>query len=88
MFLIMPGDLAIFWLVGTVIGIVKSMERLNKLIFLTGIFIAGLSIVLFLNPARSYQAILNDPSRWKPTVIYELDKGGILRLQGFAAGNV
>ena len=84
MFLLLLRDIAVLWLIGSTLGSIRDVHRLNKVVFLIGIVIAALSLTFYLLAMRDYQDILSNPARWKPKTIYELGQAGILRLQGFA----
>lgn len=84
MFLLVLRDIAVLWLVGSTLGSIRDVRRLNKVVFLIGIVVAALSLTFYLLAMRDYQDILSNPVRWKPKTIYELGQAGILRLQGFA----
>lgn len=84
MFLLMLRDIAILWLVGSTLGSIQNLRRLNKTVFLIGVGVGVLSLAFYLFAALDYRHILSDSARWKPGLIYELDRRGVFRLQGFA----
>jgi len=84
MFLLMLRNVAILWLIGSMLGSIRDLQRLNKAVFLVGIAVAILSLALYLFAARDYHDILTNPTRWKPDIIYVLGQAGVLRLKGFA----
>lgn len=84
MFLLSVRNILILWLVGSSVGLIKDINRLNKLVFFMGVGVAGLSVVFFLWKAYSYSAIIANPDLLNPPLIYEVGRKGVLRLKGFA----
>ncbi len=83
MFLLALRNIVILCLVKDVVGSLKNLQQLNKIVFLIGVGVSLLSLVLYVVAMQNYQNIIIDPSRWKPAIIYEIGKSGILRLEGF-----
>jgi len=84
MLLILLRDIVIFLIIGSMMGQMTDLNRLNRAIFAFGTALACVSILIFSGAVQNYVAIANNPSLWYPEVGYVLDQGGILRLTGFA----
>ncbi|WP_157722029.1 O-antigen ligase family protein [Tumebacillus avium] len=84
MYGIMLRNVVLFLVVGTLLGEVKSLRKLNRTLFLAGAGIAVAALVLFFQAAGNMQRIAFHPSLWRPGIGYVLDQGGVMRLVGFA----
>ncbi|TCP58976.1 hypothetical protein EV586_101175 [Tumebacillus sp. BK434] len=84
MYGIMLRNVVLFLVVGTLLGQVQSLARLNRALFLTGTGIAVLALALFFRALGNLQVIAWDPDLWRPGIGYVLDQGGVMRLVGLA----
>lgn len=77
-------NLLVMLCIGTLFSRVRDLSSLNRAIFWTGVVLSAIAIVMFIFALFQYQHIKSNPSLWKPSIGYILDKGGVLRLTGFA----
>lgn len=84
MFLLHIRNVVIFLMVGTLLSRTERLTIFNRWIFWISLVIAAVAIFLYGVKWVDYSAILATPNLWKPSIIYILDQGGVLRLTGFA----
>lgn len=71
-------DLAILWMIGTLLAEQRDLRLLNRLVFLLGVGLAMVSLVFYVGDLRDHSAILTDPS-----MATEAFEAGVMRLEGF-----
>lgn len=84
MFLIMLRNLSLFIVIGTMAGQLRSLQAINRRLFLLGTLIALISLPLYITCVRQIGDVSLPPWEWQPGIIYTLDQGGFFRLVGFA----
>jgi O-antigen ligase len=62
----------------------SELNKINKYIFVVGVGFAVISLSAFIQPIMNYESILNNPKQYHPPLIYDLGRGGVLRLKGLA----
>lgn len=82
MWMLLLRDLIILWIIGTSMK-GRNIHILNKVVFLLGIWLAIVSVSLYVGALQNYSSIIANPSRHSGA-FYELGERGILRLEGFA----
>lgn len=61
-----------------------SVDRLNRAIVAVGVLVSLVGLALYGWAMSRYQTIVNNPQLWEPNHVYELGKGGEIRLEFFA----
>jgi|GEM_PF-2338724 len=84
MLLLQMRNLFFLFLIGILFSNITSIAPLNGKLFRIGSVIAILAILMYIFSWFRYLEIVSSPRLWKPTIGYNLDQGGVLRLIGFA----